>query len=153
MTKVSDETNSLASSFTPVYIPGPHALVYKTKKDYTNHVPIILNDAKSEIVSYPHPKDLQVGSGYPLPTFLSDGYVLDNRGIHKNVAFISMTYQEYANRTHPPTLQELFDMIIDKDPLIELCDCGYKAAFTDIEKQLNDLIVNNKLRNLCKAIK
>jgi hypothetical protein len=64
-----------------------------------------------------------------------------------------MTYKEYANLDNPPSLQEMFKMIIDKDPLTELCDCGNKTAFTDIEKQLNQLITNNKLRTTCKTIK
>jgi hypothetical protein len=153
MKKVSDESKNSTSIFIPQYTPGPQTFVYKTKKDYTNNVPVLLNNERTEILSYPDPKDLKIGSGYPLPTNLLKGYYLDNRGINKNVAYLKLTYQEYAKLDNPPSLKEMFNMIIDIDPLIELCDCGNKNAFTDIESQLNDLISKNKLRTTCKTIK
>ncbi len=149
MTQTSNEW----AQFTPQYTVGPQALVYKTKNDYSNLVPVMLSDDKTEIVSYPHPNDLKVGSGYPLPTFLNKGYLLDNRGIGKNVAFLKLTYQDYSELKEVPTLKELYNYIIDKDPLTELCDCGNKTVFTDIDKQLNNLIDQNKLRTTCKTIK
>ncbi len=139
--------------FVPQYTPGPPALIYKTNKDYSNLVPVLLSDDKTEIISYPHPSDLKVGSGYPLPTFLNKGYLLDNRGIGKNVAFLKLTYKEYSELKEVPKLKELYSYIIDNEPLKELCDCGNKTAFTDIEKQLNSIIDNNKLRTTCKRIK
>ena len=150
---VKQTSNQGAPEFVPQYAPGPQILVYKTKGDYYNLVPILLSDDKTEIVSYPHPNDLKVGSRYALPAFLNNEYLLDNRGIGKNVAFLKLTYQEYSELQNPPSLTELYNYIIDKDPLKELCDCGNKAAFTDIEKQLNDLIDKKKLRTTCKAIK
>lgn len=151
--KMTQTSNDEGTKFVPQYTPGPQALIYKTNEDYNNLVPVILSDDKTEIVSYPHPSDLKVGSGYPLPTFLNNGYLLDNRGIGKNVAFLKLTYKEYLELKEVPTLKELYSYIIDKDPLKELCDCGNKAAFTDIEKQLNSIIDNNKLRTTCKTIK
>ena len=35
-------------------MPGPQTIVYKTKKDYYNLVPVLLSDDKTEIISYPH---------------------------------------------------------------------------------------------------
>jgi hypothetical protein len=148
--KKSSETQS---DFTPVFTAGPPVLVYKTKGNYNNLVPVLLSDDKSEIVSYPHPKDLKTGSGYPLPVILKDGFLLDNRGIGKNVAFLKISYEEYAKLENAPSLKELFDKIIDKDPLTELCNCGIKTAFTDEVNQLNYLIDNKKLRSTCKIIK
>ncbi|MGG7035856.1 MAG: hypothetical protein ACI7YS_11790 [Flavobacterium sp.] len=150
---MTQTNNEEGTQFVPQYIPGPQALIYKTKNDYSNLVPILLSADKTEIISYPHPNDLKVGSGYPLPTFLNDGYLLDNRGIGKNVAFLKLTYQEYSELKNPPSLTELYSYIIDKDPLTELCDCGNKTAFTDIKKQLNILIDKKKLRTTCKPIK
>lgn len=150
---VKQESNQKPSEFVPEYAPGPQALVYKTNGDYYNLVPVLLSDDKTEIVSYPHPKDLIVGADYLLPTLLDNGYLLDNRGIGKNVAFLKLTYQEYSELENPPTLPELYDYIIDKNPLTELCDCGNKTAFTDIDKQLNDLIGKKKLRTTCKTTK
>jgi hypothetical protein len=141
------------SGFEPVFASGPPVLVYKTKADYNNLVPVILSDDKSQIVSYPHQNDIKMGNGYQMPVILHDNYLLDNRGIGANVAFIKLTYQEYANLDKIPSISELYNLIVDKDPLIELCDCGIKTAFTDQPKQLNELIDNNKLRTVCKIIK
>ncbi len=139
--------------FQPQYKPGPQTLVYKTKKDYSNFVPVLLSEDKTEIISYPHPNDLIVGNGFPFPTILNSQYLLDNRGINKNVAFLKLTYQEYSELKSIPTLKELFDYILDDDPLIELCDCGNRTAFSDPVKELNLMISKDKLREICKAIK
>lgn len=144
---------SKIKKFQPQYTPGPQVLVYKTKKDYSNLVPVILSDDKTEIISYPHPSDLSVGNGLPFPTILNNNYLLDNRGININVAFLKLTYQEYSELKSIPTLKELFDYILDDNPLIELCDCGNRTAFSDPVKELNLMISKDKLREICKAIK
>src|SRR5436309_2146351 len=82
--------------FTPQYIPGPHAMVYKTKANYSKLVPVDMSDDKTQIASYPAPTDVVSGSGYATPTQLHSGYLLDNRGIGKNAAFLKLTYEEYA---------------------------------------------------------
>lgn len=128
-------------------------LVYKTKKDYNNLVPVLLNDDKTQIVSYPDPKDVKVGSDFFLPTSLQKKYLLDNKGIGKNVAFLKYTYEEYSKLQTLPTLQELFDNIIDINPLTELCDCGAKSKYIDLEKQLNEYINKDILRTKCKVLK
>ena len=134
-------------------ISEPPVLVYKTKRNYNNLVPILLSDDGKTIISYPHPKDLIVGSGYPLPTILNDGYLIDNRGIGRNVAFLNITYEEYSKLENVPSIEELYKLIIDKEPLLELCNCGTKTNFTNIEKEINELIDNKKLRTVCKIIK
>lgn len=133
--------------------PGPPTMVYKTRKDYNNLVPVILSEDKSRVVSYPHPSDLVSGDGYLLPTSLTNGYLLDNKGINKDVAFINMTYENYARLKEAPSATELFSMIIDNDPLAELCNCGNRSALTDAPMQLNTLIDSGKLRTSCLPIK
>jgi len=128
-------------------------LIYKTKRDYNNLVPILLNDDKTQIVSYPDPKDIKVGSDFFLPTSLQKGYLLDNKGIGLNVAFLKYTYEEYSNLKTLPTLQELYNNIKDKNPLIELCDCGNKSKYVDLEKQLNEYIDKDFIRIKCKVLK
>lgn len=150
---VSKRTGVDNTAIVPQYTPGPAAMVYKTKNDYNNLVPVLLSDDKSEIVSYPHPTDLLTDSGYAVPATLNSGYLLDNRGIGKNVAFLKLTYEEYSKLQNPPSLKELYNYILDKDPLVELCNCGNKKAFKDIEKQLNDLIDRKELRTTCKVIR
>lgn len=151
--KTSNKVTQTTTEFVPNFTAGQPVLVYKTKANYNNLVPVILTDDKTAIVSYPHPNDIKTGSGYPIPTLLNDGYLLDNRGIGKNVAFLEMTYEDYSKLENVPTLKELYELIIDKDPLVELCDCGIKTAFTDQTNQLNKLIENKKLRTTCKTIK
>ncbi len=152
-TKVSEEPKETVATFSPQFTSGPRAFVYKTKGDYESLVPILLNDEGTEIISYPHPKDIIIDGGFPLPIVLKNGYLLDIRGINKNVAFLKMNYEVYSKLPNPPTIAELNDLILDKDPLLELCDCGNKIAFTDIEKQLNELIEQNKLKTTCKKIR
>ncbi|MDP3442356.1 MAG: hypothetical protein Q8T08_05795 [Ignavibacteria bacterium] len=125
-------------------------LVYKTKANYNNLVPVILSADKTEIISYPHPDDIKTGNKYSIPVILHNGYLLDQRGIGKNVAFLNMTYEEYAKLKVVPTIKELYNLIVDKDPLIELCNCGTKYAFSDPINQLNELIDSNKLKTICK---
>ncbi|WP_276133889.1 hypothetical protein [Polluticoccus soli] len=127
----------------------PAVLVYKTKADYNHFVPVILSDDKSSIVSYPAPSDLMVGDKYSKPTLLHDGYLLDNRGIGKNSAFVRLTYDEYAAMGTAPSLEELYNLIIDKNPLTELYDCGTSMT----EAELNSLIDSKQLKKKCKKIK
>ena len=146
------ETKNQASVIAPS-VPGPHAMVYKTKADYNNLIPVELSDDKTKIVSYPGRQDIVSSDGYQTPTPLHQGYLLDNRGIGKNVAFIKMTYPEYSKLVAEPSVGELYNMIIEKDPLTELVDCGSKIAFKDIINDLNKTIDENKLRSTCKVIK
>lgn len=141
-------------TFSPDFAtPAPPVWVYKTKADYNNLVPVVLSDDKAEIIAYPHPSDLLVGDTYPVPSILNNGYLLDNRGINKNIAFIKLTYQQYAQLKEAPSLKELDSLIIDRDPLTELCNCGNKKALTDPIKQLNRLIDDKKLRTVCRVEK
>lgn len=150
--KIMQTSNDIQKDFSPVFASGPSVLVYKTKANYNNLVPVILSDDKTEIVSYPHPSDITAGSGFPLPAVLKDGYLLDKRGIGKNAAFLKITYEEYSQLEVVPSTKELYNIIEDKDPLTELCNCGVKSAFTDQTKQLNQLISSKKLRTTCKTI-
>lgn len=134
-------------------VPGPPALVYKTRADYDNLVPVIMNDEKTIIVSYPHPNDLKSSQGNPAPVKLKKGYLLDKKGIGKNVAFLKMTYEEFAKLAEPPSMEELEKLILDRDPLVELCDCGNITRFTDPVNQLNDYIRHHSLSEHCKTIK
>lgn len=127
-------------------MPGPPAIVYKTKTDYFNLVPVILSDDKSKIVSYPAVSDIYRGGKYPYPTKLLNDYLLDNRGISKNVAFLNLTYEEYGKLQKTPTSDELFKKIIDNDPLLEIYKCGIKSDYKNIVKELNQMIREGKLK-------
>lgn len=151
-THTTQKVESEKDDFKPVFMIGPPAIVYKTKKDYNNLVPVTLSDDKKEIISYPDPKDVIATNGFQTPSVLSSGYLLDNRGINENLAFLSITYEEYSRLKSVPGLKELYAKIIDKDPLVELCDCGNRKHYKDIIPQLNNMITKNKLKTLCKPL-
>lgn len=121
-----------------VQVSSPKIIVYRTTKDYSDNVPIILDETKTQIVSYPAPSDVRYN---PVPTQLDKGYLLDNRGIGKNVVFTSYTYEEYAALEKTPSKEELLAHIIDKDPISEMWQCGYRHQYgSDIVEVLNKLI-------------
>jgi len=132
---------------------SPHVLVYKTRKNYNKNVPIILTEDKKHIISYPAPTDLKSDNKYPTPTRLKHGYLLDNRGIGPNVAFIKMTYAQYARLSQAPTPEALLSMVIDNAPLTELIDCGSRYSMKDPVIEINAKIEKGELRKDYKAIK
>lgn len=131
---------------------GPPTTVYKTKSDYNNKVPVTLSEDKTRIVSYPSPKDVFYNGNLAYPTPLAQGYLLDNRGIGKNIAFLNMTYEEYSNLSEVPSLQNMYNMIIDKDPLVQMCNCGNRLKYANVVSDMNRLINDNKLSK-CQKIK
>ncbi len=132
--------------------PGPPTIIYKTKKDYNQLVPVILSEDKSTIVSYPHPSDVLINGKFPYPTPLENGYLLDNRGINKNVAFLNMTYEAYSALETAPSLDTLFSRIIDNNPLLEMYYCGNRYTFkNNLLEDLNTLIQNDELSR-CKCL-
>ncbi len=112
-------------------------MVYKTAADYFNKVPVRLNERKDRIVSYPAPADLYHDGALALPVRLKKGYLLDTRGISANTAFTSYTYEEYAEMDAAPSLQELYDHILEKNPFEALYNCGNKSNYKDLVKELN----------------
>jgi len=123
-----------------VGIPGPKVIIYKTTKDYSKQVPVTLSDDKMSIASYPDIKDVYFNGALAYPTQLNDGFLLDNRGISANVAFLSLTYQEYSKLPATPAPDELMKLIIDKQPLSLMYNCGSRSAFKQIEIDLNSKI-------------
>lgn len=92
----------------------PRVVIYKTKADYSNLVPVTMNDDKTKIVSYPDPIDVKTGKR---PTALNDGYLLDNFGISKNTVYTDYTYEEYAALEKVPEMDTLLQHIIERNPL------------------------------------
>lgn len=139
-------------NFNPLYTPGPRAYVYKTNADYSNKVPVILSEDKKTIISYPHPNDLKAGDTFLKPTVLIDNYYLDNKGVQANTAFLDISFEEYGSYTEAPSLNYLESKLLDKNPFLELCDCGLKSNIKSHET-LNLLIKQKKLRSTCKVLK
>lgn len=129
-------------------------VVYRTKTDHRAQVPVMLADDRKTIISYPHPKDLRSASGeLPLPTDLGEGWLLDNRGIGAGVAFLSMDQSDYAALDHAPTLVQLDSLIVDRDPLRELWECGPRSGYTDLVGELSSLARTNGFASRCKQLK
>ena len=137
----------------PLIAANAPVIIYKTKVDYLHRVPVLLSPDKKEILSYPHPTDLSAGGVLLLPTPLNQGFFLDNRGIQSNVAFLNLTYEQYVSLSSPPALNEMYAMIIDKDPLSVMYHCGSRKDFKNIESELNQLIELGLPENRCKRIK
>jgi hypothetical protein len=44
-------------------------------------------------------------------------------------------------------------LILDRDPLLALCDCGPRSAFANPTTELNALITAGRLPSRCKVLK
>jgi len=115
-------------------------LVYRTRKDYFNQVPVLMNAEKDWIISYPDPTDLNYKNALALPTRLKNGYLLDNRGIGIHVAFLTYTYETYCALSKAPALNQLMDSLLDRNPLTDLWDCGARSLYKNEVEELNALI-------------
>lgn len=118
----------------------PSAIVYKTTRDFSDHVPVTLDARHEHIVAYPAPSDLYYQGRLAKPTALADGYWLDNRGINEHVAFLDYTYEEYSALEQTPTVQQLEARILERYPLTELYVCGKRGSYADEVTELNALI-------------
>jgi hypothetical protein len=112
-------------------------IVYKTTKDFSDFVAVIMNTERTKIVSYPAPTDLSLNSK---PTKLKNGYLLDNRGISENTVFLNYSYEVYINLKTAPSLAEMQKNILEKYPLTEMFLCGSRYSFKDEVSELNALI-------------
>ena len=107
---------------------SPIVYVYKTKADYSHQVPVIMDEARTRILSYPAPGDLKMGNGLRLPTVLNKGYLLDNKGIGPNVAFLTYTYEEYSQLPTAPSIDNLMSHILYKYPLFLFSETNRKKV-------------------------
>lgn len=132
-----------------VSIAAP-VVVYKTKRDYSRQVPISLSADKSRIISYPDPGDLRRADGsFNYPTSLRNGYLLDNRGIGLNTAFLKLTYAEYAALEERPAMEDLKGWILDAEPMLELYRCEHLQRTERLPAELNRMIGAKELDALC----
>lgn len=129
----------------PVFA-SPMVYVYKTKADYSHRVPVLMDETRTRILSYPAPGDLRMGDGLRLPTLLDKGYLLDNKGIGPNVAFLTYTYEEYSRLATAPPMDDLMSHILDKYPLLEIHACGRRIDYKDIVTELNEKIAKGFLQ-------
>ncbi|MBN3034749.1 MAG: hypothetical protein JW861_04130, partial [Bacteroidales bacterium] len=129
---------------------GPPAIIYKTRGDYYDKVPVTLSEDKTSIVSYPAPRDVIKGGLPAYPERLHDGFLLDNRGITEHSAFLGMTYGEYSRLEKSPGMEELMGLIIDKDPFTEMYHCGSRYQYKNLLDDLNRIIDGGNLTSFRK---
>jgi hypothetical protein len=143
-----------AFSFSQVVSSSPKGLapliIYKTKADYSNNIPVTLNETKDRIVSYPSIKDVIKVGKLARPDKLKNGYLLDNFGIGPNTVFTSYTFEDYSKLAEVPSIQEIMNRIIDYKPIIEMYTCGNRIDFKNI-KQINR-IIKNRLKDCTKIL-
>jgi len=121
-------------------------VIYKTTKDYSENIPIVMDEAKEKIIAYPATTDV---SNNKRPTQLANGFLLDNFGIQKNTVYTSYTIEEYRNLGKQPDLKTLGIKIVDKNPFVEMYQ--YKGNISTVE-MLNQEIING-FNNSIKIIK
>ena len=147
-------TKKNTSTFEPKYGRTSAALIiYKTKNDYTNLVPVTLNEEGTQIISYPAPQDIFMGDKLATPTKLKKEYLLDNRGVGINTAFLNYTYEEYSKMKTAPKLEIMFTKIIDKHPFTEYYHCGMRSEVKgeNFIDAVNTIIKNDELKK-CKCL-
>lgn len=129
---------------------GPKVIIYKTKADYYHNVPVTLNEERTAVSSYPGIIDLFYKGEFAYPSKLNNGFLMDNRGIDEHVAFLKFTYEEYSKLEKTPESTELYNSIIDKDPITEMYYCGSKFDYKDLINELNEVIDSNNLSSFQK---
>jgi hypothetical protein len=147
--KIMSNNSNVNVGITLISSSSPQLIIYKTRENYNNLIPVLLSDDKTQIISYPHPKDIKIGDELQFPTLLNKEYLIDNRGITRNVAFLKITYDEYSKLENVPSLEYLYSMIVDKNPLIEYYNCGLRSEYKDKIQLLNQMIDNGELKAIC----
>ncbi len=127
-------------------VSAPPVVIYKTHTDYSKYVPVILSDDRTKVVSYPDIKDIYFEGKLAYPTALTCGYWLDNRGIGPHVAFIKLTYDDYAKLPATPSAIDLFAMLLDANPLCTMYQLGNRRDYKDPVAEINHIIKKHELK-------
>lgn len=152
-TSKTGNNNSNTLNFQPNFAPGPPTIVYKTIEDVNDLVPVLLNEEKTRIISYPSKNDIKTGVNYKTPTVLKQGWLLDEKGINQNVAFLSLNYIEYSKLDSLPSIDSMFKLIVNFNPIDKMCNCGNRISIPNPIEQLNELIESDRIEKVCKVIK
>lgn len=123
--------------------------VYKTRYNYTELIPVMLNDSKTEIVCMPTKENLKSADGrlsYPQP--LSNGYFISkNIDLNQNIAFLNLTIEDYIKADKLPNAEDQIKYVKDFEPFRELYIFKCNKNSNPIE-EVNKLITNNEIRQL-----
>jgi hypothetical protein len=149
----STENQSQMTEKQSINMALPSTFIYKTKADYSQLVPVLVSSETKVIYSYPDKKDLLVDGKLRLPSPLLDGYLLDNKGISKDAAFLKLTYAQYVALEQTPSSKELQEMVLDYEPFIELYECKKTIGADAKVYYFNQLIKQGQLQTQCVRLK
>lgn len=89
----------------PIGMAVPRAVIYRTSMPADSLVPVTVRGG--ELVAYPAPSDLTEA-----PARLSDGWLLDTRGIGPDTRFTRWTYAEYKALPDAPSPDEVMKALV-----------------------------------------
>ncbi len=130
---------------------NPPLVIYKTKVNRDMNVPIRVMEDRKTIITYPAPTDVFTNGKLAYPTKLSNGYLLDNRGISLSSVFLSYDYVTYSKLENIPKEADLLKSITDFEPFLEMYNCGYRYDYKNEVQAANDIIQNGLLKN-CRCL-
>ena len=129
--------------------PDSVLLIYKTRADYSQFVPVRMNAQRTEIIEVPHPSDFIHRGRLAFPVALNQGYWIDNQGITPDVAYLRFTIENYSKLDEPLSVEIMSRYILDAYPFLEMYQCGYRNEYKDIFREVNVLVA----RGLTNCIK
>ena len=121
---------------------GP-VVIYKTRKDYREHVSVQLSEDGRSVVAFPGRSDVLAQR----PVELTEGYLLKRM---VGNAFLSITIEEYAASPDAFSPEELRALVIDRKPYLEIYECS--ACSQGDTASLNQLIRQDDLKQ-CKSLR
>lgn len=130
--------------------PGPAALpnarIYRTNTDVDKYVPVTVNPATGELVSFPAPTDITPAS---MPVVLKDGWLLDRRGISPNTRFIRYTYSQYHDMSEGVSTSMILNSLIPDARVTEIVELPYKVG--NVTPEQADSIITDGLKR-CEVV-
>ncbi len=121
MNNFQKKTSPFSLNSKPISQLAP-IILYKTKNNYNNLVPITLSQ-NGDIMSYPSRYDLGSPQLFSYPIELKDGYLWDLRGVSMHSVFLDLSYEEYYNLPKDPSIEFLRKHIKHKNPFVFLAIC------------------------------
>ena len=121
-----------------------NVVVYKSKSDYSNNVPIMYSKELGSIISYPAPTDVERFKELK-PIELSEGYLLDQIGVNLRTVYLEYSLDEYSEFREAPSLETMTKKILEYSPFVELYDIGQPNEKNNSIDKLNKLIKSGEM--------
>lgn len=136
------------------FSPRPHIIVYKTRKDFSDRVPVVISSDGNKLTSYPDPVDIRAVGLVAKPVRLNKGFLLSTYGIGLRTRFLKLTFEKFGKLERTPGSQELLEQTDRNYPFLEICDCGTTNRNKDsLIVKINEWIDHDLLKEKCKILK